>query len=64
MAVKASVEEYIDNKGTENTLTSIGGSIDVPTEESSKSTGATSSIGVAKLQESTKSQGDSSINDT
>lgn len=64
IAVKASVEEYIDNRGTENTLTSIGGSIDVPTEKSSKSTGATSNIGVAKLPESTKFQGDSSINDT
>ncbi|WP_050581087.1 hypothetical protein [Borreliella garinii] len=64
IAVKAAIEEYIDIKRTENTLTSIGGSIDVPTEEISKSTGATSSIGVVKLPESTKSQGDSSINDT
>ncbi|WP_215540853.1 hypothetical protein [Borreliella bavariensis] len=64
MAVKAAVKESIDTKGTENTLTSIGGSIDVPKEESSKSTGATSGIGVIKLPESTKSQGISSINDT
>ncbi|WLN24652.1 hypothetical protein [Borreliella bavariensis] len=64
MAVKAAVKESIDNKGTENTLTSIGGSIDVPKKEISKSTGATSDIGVVKLPESTKSQGTSSINDT
>ncbi|WP_215537613.1 hypothetical protein [Borreliella bavariensis] len=64
IAVKAAVKESIDNKGTENTLTSIGGSIDVPKEESSKSTGATSDTGVVKLPESTKSQGTSSINDT
>ncbi|WP_187983408.1 hypothetical protein [Borreliella bavariensis] len=64
MAVKAAVKESIDNKGTENTLTSIGSSIDVPKEESSKSTGATSGIEVAKLSKSTKSQGTSSINDT
>ncbi|WP_210373112.1 MULTISPECIES: hypothetical protein [Borreliella] len=64
MAVKAAVKESIDNKGTENTLTSIGGSIDVPKKEISKSTGATSDIGVVKLPESTKSQGISSINDT
>ncbi|WP_215535767.1 hypothetical protein [Borreliella bavariensis] len=64
MAVKAAVKESIDNKGTENTLTSIGSSIDVPKEESLKSTGATSGIEVAKLSKSTKSQGTSSINDT
>ncbi|WP_215538894.1 hypothetical protein [Borreliella bavariensis] len=64
MAVKAAVKESIDNKGTENTLTSIGSSIDVPKEESSKSTGATSGIEVSKLSKSTKSQGISSINDT
>lgn len=46
IAVKASVEESIDIKRTKNTLRSIGVSINVPTEESSKSTGATSSIGV------------------
>ncbi|WP_215539842.1 hypothetical protein [Borreliella bavariensis] len=64
IAVKAAVKESIDNKGTENTLTSIDGSIDVPKEESSKSTRATIDIGVAKLPESTKSQETSSINDT
>lgn len=36
----------------------------MPTEESSKSTGATSSTGVVKLPESIKSQRTSSINDT
>uniref|UniRef100_UPI003B211ED0 hypothetical protein n=1 Tax=Borreliella tanukii TaxID=56146 RepID=UPI003B211ED0 len=51
----------VDNKEPGNELTSIGGSIAVPTEESSKSTRSTGGIEVTELSEPTKSQETSSI---
>ncbi|WP_418885538.1 hypothetical protein [Borreliella tanukii] len=55
------VKIAVDNKEPGNELTSIGGSIAVPTEESSKSTRSTGGIEVTELSEPTKSQETSSI---
>ncbi|MBB6031943.1 ribosomal protein L12E/L44/L45/RPP1/RPP2 [Borreliella spielmanii] len=61
IATKIKVEESVNNKRIEESLSSINGPIDMSTEESSRSTESINDIEAAELLESTKSQGTSSI---
>ncbi|WP_215537672.1 hypothetical protein [Borreliella bavariensis] len=61
IVVKATTKESVDNKEKGDALTSIGGSINIPIEESSKSTESIDNTEVVESLESIKSQETSSI---